>query len=353
VGAGVVESDGGGAGSEGFDERESVTLVAGGEQIEVCGLEERRLAFARQITGETDLGVPKPGSERAEPGGVPVALHEGGFAADEQPEWLGQQVLTLTLEESFEQQVVSFLGRETAETNEDAGSGWNRKFPFDPPPRIRNRPHGHGPPVQHFDPVLRRGRVASKQDVPHWGRWHNDAGRVDKTGALLFEDEPEYCGRQGGEERAEPFPQAGQDRGGDFVSEVDASDVGDHVDVIEGYDVEPGAGEAGEVGSFREVIDENGGAARVMAERFARRRLVKSGAESGVLTLVQADEFTGGGRCGAEDGGAEDLEFEGPGASPFGFEKVGDSGAAAEGHRLAGETAMGGEVEDPTNARSH
>lgn len=86
VGAGVVKSNGGGAGSEGFDERESVAFVARGEQIEVRSLEEDRLSFARHIPRETDLGVPKPGSERAEPGGVPVTLHEGGFAADKQPE---------------------------------------------------------------------------------------------------------------------------------------------------------------------------------------------------------------------------------------------------------------------------
>ena len=109
VGAGMIESDGGNAGSEGFNQCESVTLVAGGEQIEVCGLEERCLAFARHITGEADLGVPKPGSERAEPGGVPVALHESGFAADKQPEWLGQEVLTLTLEQGRSEEHTSEL----------------------------------------------------------------------------------------------------------------------------------------------------------------------------------------------------------------------------------------------------
>jgi hypothetical protein len=60
---------------------------------------------------------------------VALALHEGGFTADDdvyRVDWRG--VPALVLDEGFKQPILAFLGRDATERQDNSGVSWDVQF---------------------------------------------------------------------------------------------------------------------------------------------------------------------------------------------------------------------------------
>ena len=84
AGAGMVETDDLAAGLDGFHKGEAVAFVAGGEEVEIREAKEGGFTESGDVAGEDDADAREACGEAMKPGSEALALHKGGFAAEEE-----------------------------------------------------------------------------------------------------------------------------------------------------------------------------------------------------------------------------------------------------------------------------
>ena len=261
--------------------------------------EEGLFESAGDVAREDDAHALEPRGQSVEAALIAAAVHEGGFAADEEPDGVAREGAgAFPVEQGLEQEILAFFGRDPAQAKQDAGIG--REAVASAQSRglaLRfgiGRCAGRAAPRQDFDALGRSGRIAAEEDRFHVGRRDDDAFGPQQAGALLLEYEPQNGGRESpAGAAAETLPEARERFGAQPAAQVDGCDVGDDIDMVDGDYSEAGAGQALEIGAFGDIVDQDGGRSGVVPQSLARGGVAKGVAECGVLGFAERDQLTG------------------------------------------------------------